>query len=148
MSGIPPEVESWIGQPRYEEESEFPVERGYIWTSCASVENGNPIFWDDEVAAALTDGPIAPPTMLQVWVRPHHWMPGRKQAPLALQLHFDVKEKLGLPEGIATDNEIRFGKVCKSNFFLALHMANITSPLKVWFTLRILPHFLSETKHK
>jgi len=108
-SEIPAEVRSWIDQPRYEEESEFGVERGYIWTSCASVENGNPLFWDDDVAAELTAGAIAPATMLQVWVRPHPWAPGRKEAPLALQLHFDVKEKLGLPEGIATDNEIRFG---------------------------------------
>jgi acyl dehydratase len=109
MSGIPAEVEAWIGQPRYEEESEFDVERGYIWTSCASVENGNPLFWDDAVAAELTGGAIAPPSMLQVWVRPHHWVPGRQHAPMALQLHFDVKQALELPEGIATDNEVRFG---------------------------------------
>ncbi len=47
MSDLPAEVQSWIGQPRYEEESEFDVERGYIYTSCASVEDGNPLFWDD-----------------------------------------------------------------------------------------------------
>ena len=35
---------------QYEEAGEFPVERGYIWTTCASVENGNPLFWDDDVA--------------------------------------------------------------------------------------------------
>ena len=50
-----------IGKEQYHEVGEFPVERGYVWTSCASVENGNPLFWDDEVADALTDGPIAPP---------------------------------------------------------------------------------------
>src|ERR687889_303894 len=44
----------WIDQVRYEEQGEFTVERGYIWTSCASVENGNPLFWDDDVAQAVT----------------------------------------------------------------------------------------------
>jgi hypothetical protein len=109
VSEIPAEVQSWIGKARYEEESEFDVERGYIFTNCASVENSNPLFWDDEVAAELTDGPIAPPQMLQVWARPHHWVPGRTEAPLALQVHFDLKDKLDLPEGVATDNEVTFG---------------------------------------
>jgi hypothetical protein len=109
MSDLPEEVRSWIGQPRYEEESEFDVERGYVYTSCASAQNGNPLFWDDEVAAEVAGGPIAPPTMLQVWVRPHHWAPGPRPAPQALQLHHDLKQKLDLPEGVATDNELIFG---------------------------------------
>ncbi len=36
-----------VGQEQYHEVGEFPVEQGYVWTSCASVENGNPLFWDD-----------------------------------------------------------------------------------------------------
>jgi acyl dehydratase len=107
-SALPDEVTSWIGQVRYEQEGEFPVERGYIWTSCASVENGNPLFWDDEVAEAVTGGPIAPPTMLSVWFRPHHWAPGRTEQALPLQVHFDLKDRLGLPEAVMTDNTIVF----------------------------------------
>jgi len=106
---LPEEVKSWIGQVRYEEETEFPVERGYIYTTCSSVQNGNPLFWDDGVAAELTDGPIAPPTMLSVWFRPHHWAPGRTEQAQPLQVHFDLKDKLGLPEAVMTDNEISFG---------------------------------------
>ena len=45
------EIEKSIGEVQYEETGEFPVERGYIWTTCASVENGNPLFWDDDAAA-------------------------------------------------------------------------------------------------
>ena len=71
------DIDGLIGVEQYEEEGEFPVERGYVWTTCSSVENGNPIFWDDEVAEAVTGGPIAPPTMVSVWFRPHHWAPGR-----------------------------------------------------------------------
>jgi acyl dehydratase len=105
---LPAEIQSWIGQPRYEEETEFPVERGYIYTTCSSVENGNPLFWDDEVAQAITNGPIAPPAMLSVWFRPHHWAPGRTKQLQPLQVHFDLKEQLDLPEAVMTDNEIIF----------------------------------------
>jgi uncharacterized protein len=104
----PDDVMAMIGQIQYEETGEFPVERGYIWSSCASVENGNPLFWDDDVAAALTGGPIAPPTMLSAWFRPHHWAPGRAGAHLPLKVHFDLKERFGLPEAVMTDNTIVF----------------------------------------
>lgn len=97
-----------IGVEQYHEEGEFPVERGYIWTTCSSVENGNPLYWDDEAAAALTEGPIAPPTMLSVWFRPHHWAPGRTEAALPLRVHFDLKALFDLPEAIMTDNTIVF----------------------------------------
>jgi len=110
MSELPAEVQAWVGQARYEEESEFDAERGYTYTSCASVENGNPLFWDDEVAAELTGGPVAPPTLLSAFFRPHHWTPGRAEPPLALQVHFDLKKKLDLPEGVATDNEMVYGE--------------------------------------
>ena len=105
---LPADVEAMIGELRYEEEGDFPVERGYFWTSAASVENANPLFWDDEVAHTLTGGPIAPPSMVSVWFRPHHWAPGRTVQPLPLQVHFDLKELFGLPEAVMTDNTIEF----------------------------------------
>jgi len=103
------EIEALVGVPQYEETADFPVERGYVWTTCSSVENGNPLFWDGAVADAITGGPIAPPTMLSVWFRPHHWAPGRDEPQLPLQVHFDLKERLGLPEAVMTDNTIVFG---------------------------------------
>lgn len=105
---VPDEVEGWIGQTRYAETADFPVERGYIWTSCASVENGNPLYWDDAVAAELTGGPVAPPSTLSLWFRPHHWQPGQTTQRLPLQVHFDLKERLGLPEAIMSDSEVVF----------------------------------------
>jgi len=102
------DVEQWIGQTRYPETADFPVERGYIWTSCASVENGNPLFWDDAVAESLTGGPIAPPSTLSLWFRPHHWQPGEVTARLPLQVHFDLKDALGLPEAVMSDSEVTF----------------------------------------
>jgi acyl dehydratase len=105
---LPAAIAESIGQIQYETVGEFPVERGYVWTSCSSVENGNPLFWDDEVAAELTDGPIAPPTMLSVWFRPHNWAPGRTEQALPLLVHFDLKAAFGLPEAVMTDNTIVF----------------------------------------
>ena len=105
---LPSEVCYWIDQVRYEEDTEFPVEMGYVYTSCASVENGNPLYWDDAVAETVTNGPIAPPTMLSAWFRPHHWSPGRDVQPMPLQVHFDLKAIFDLPEAVMSDNTIVF----------------------------------------
>ncbi len=108
MSELPADVKSWIGQKRYEILGEFDVERGYVFTTCASVENGNPLFWDEKAAHDVTDGWIAPPTMISVWFRPHYWAPEREEQAQPLQVHFDLKEKLELPEAVMTDNTIVF----------------------------------------
>jgi hypothetical protein len=108
VSDLPPAVEKLIDQVQYEEAGEFPVERGYVYTTCSSVENGNPLFWDDAVAEEITNGPIAPPTMISVWFRPHQWSPGRTEPAVPLQSHFDLKEIFELPEAVMTDNTIVF----------------------------------------
>ena len=108
MSDLPAEVESWIGQRKYEEFGEFDVERGYVFSSCSSVQNANPIYWDEKAASEITDGFIAPPSMISVWFRPHYWSPGRTEEAVPLQLHFDLKATLGLPEAVMSDNTITF----------------------------------------
>jgi len=105
---LPADLAATIGAVQYEQTAEFPVERGYVWTSASSVENANPLFWDDTVAAEITDGPIAMPTMLSLWFRPHHWAPGRAEPALPLQVHFDLKARFGLPEAVMTENTIVF----------------------------------------
>jgi acyl dehydratase len=106
---LPAEVQGWIGEERYVEKTEFPIEMGYVYTACSSVEMGNPLYWDEKVAQELTGGPIAPPSMISVWFRPHHWAPGRSKQLQPLQVHFDLKETLDLPEAVMTDNTITFG---------------------------------------
>ena len=104
----PADVGAWIGHERHHQTANFPVERGYLWTSLASVENGNPLFWDDKVAAELTDGPIAPPTTLSLWFRPHHWEPDRTGPRNPLPTHFELKDRLELPEAVMTDSVVVF----------------------------------------
>ena len=105
---LPEEVRSWIGQPRYSERTEFPIEMGYVWTTLSATQNGNPLYWDEQLAEQLTNGPITPPTMVSVWFRPHDWSPGRTRPALPLQLHFDLKDRLDLPEAVMSENSIVF----------------------------------------
>ena len=103
MSGLPPSVLSWIGVPRYDTQSVIPVEQGYVWTFCAAVHDGNALYWNPEAAAEITDGPTAPPAMLSVWMRGHDWSPDADGPTLPLQIHFDLKQELALPEAIIAD---------------------------------------------
>lgn len=107
---LPDKVTALLDCELYRECSEIEVEQGYIFNTCAAAQNGNPLMWDPEVAAELTGGPIAPPTMLSVWFRPHHWHPGSEREQMPLQAHFDLKRMLDLPEAIISDNEMVFGE--------------------------------------
>ena len=59
MSALPEDVGEMIGRVQYAEDGDVPVEQGYIWTSCASVENGNPLYWDPGTAAVVTTASAA-----------------------------------------------------------------------------------------
>ena len=106
---IPAIVQALIGVVQYPEESSFAIEMGYVYNTCAAVQNGNPLFWDEGVAQEITQGWITPPTMMSVWFRPHYWAPGASGEQKALRTHFDLKELLGLPEAIISGNEAVFG---------------------------------------
>lgn len=86
------------------------AERGSVLHWCEATENANPLYWDHEVAEALTGGWIAPPSMLSVWMRPLLFDPRRAETIRPLELHFRLKDQLDLPEGIVTGNEITFGE--------------------------------------
>lgn len=105
---LPDDVAKLIGEPMYPITANFDVERAYTYNTCAATQNGNPIYWDDQVADAVTDGPIAPPTTLSLWMRPHYWEPGAVGEQVALKVHFDLKERFGLPEAVMTDNTLVF----------------------------------------
>jgi acyl dehydratase len=107
---LPADVQAMIDKPLYVEQTEFPIEMGYVYNTCAAVQNGNPLFWDAAVAADITGGRIAPPTMLSVWFRPHYWAPGATGERTPLMTHFDLKRLLDLPEAVVASNETVFGE--------------------------------------
>ena len=86
------------------------VDRGYVLHWCEATENANPLYWDVDVAKAVAGEWIAPPSMLSVWMRPLMFDPRRAEPIRPLELHFQLKDELGLPEGIVTGNEITFGE--------------------------------------
>ncbi len=100
QADLPDAVASLIGRRRQVNETLFAAERGQGIASCASVQNGNPLFWDDEIADELTDGPILPPTTLSMWSRPHAWDPDLGSGPTPLPTHFDLKQLFGLPDAL------------------------------------------------
>ncbi|MBV6424027.1 MAG: hypothetical protein NAOJABEB_01837 [Steroidobacteraceae bacterium] len=128
---LPPAVQALIGVPQYEERSEFPIEIGYVYNTCAATANGNALFWDEAVARELTGGRIAPPTMLSVWMRPHYWAPGAPGERKALMAHFDLKELCGLPEAVVVSNEASFGEpVRMGDVLTATQIVRSVGPLK------------------
>jgi acyl dehydratase len=108
MSTAEADVQSWVGRTLDAGPGDVEVERGHIVHWLEATENANPLFWDDDVANDLTGGPIAPPTMLSVWMRPLAWKPGDAGAIRPLELHFQLKDAFDLPEGIVVGNEIEF----------------------------------------
>jgi len=103
---LPADVVALIDAPQYPITADFDVERAYTYNTCAATSNGNPIYWDDAVAEEICGGPIAPPTTLSLWMRPHYWQPGAEGEQVALQVHFDLKARFGLPEAVMTDNTL------------------------------------------
>jgi acyl dehydratase len=105
---LPDDVTALIGRPMYPATATFDVERAYTYDTCAATQNGNPLFWDDSVADEIAGGPLAPPTTLSLWMRPHYWEPGAAGEQVALRVHFDLKALFELPEAVMTDNTLTF----------------------------------------
>lgn len=102
-------VDEWEGRTLDAGPADITVERGYVLHWLESVENANPLHWDEAVADELTDGWIAPPTMLSVWMRPLTYTPDDGDERVRpLEIHFRLKDAFGLPEGIVKSNEMVF----------------------------------------
>ncbi len=105
-SDLPDDITALIGEPQYPVTANFPVEVGYSFNTLAATENGNPLYWDEAIAAELTGGMTVPLSTLSLWMRPHRWEPGAEEELVALKVHFDLKDRLGLPEAIMSDNTL------------------------------------------
>ena len=106
---LPVDVAEMIGHPMYPQTADFPADMSYGWNTLAATENGNPLYWEPAVAEMLTGGTILPLSTLSLWMRPHRWAPGATTEQVALRVHFDLKDRLGLPEAIIGDNAVVFG---------------------------------------
>lgn len=106
MTTTAPETGFPVDAELFPADGPVPIEQSQVHAMCAAVENANPVFWDDAVAAAITGGPVAPPTMLSAWCRPDHWTPGASEPHVALQMHFELKERFDLPESVVAANTL------------------------------------------
>ena len=103
VSGLPDIVTAWIGNAVVVVERTVTVEKESWLSFCAAVEDGNPLYWDEDAARPYTDGTIAPPAMLPSWGSEQEWYPGKQSGGIRpMELHFMLKDALGYPNGIAT----------------------------------------------
>ena len=108
MNDLPKKVKSWIGKTVIKENNAVKVQRGLWQNFCAAVEDGNPLYWDDEKSKVYTDELIAPPAMVPSWVVHNEWHPNKEKKNRPMELHFLLKEELELPLGIVTNIEMKF----------------------------------------
>ena len=106
MTALPTSISESLGQPQYPRTASFPAELSYSFNTLSATENGNPLYWDAAVADEITRGPTLPPSTLSLWMRPHRWEPGASEEQFALQIHFDLKATLDLPEAIMSENAL------------------------------------------
>lgn len=115
MIDYPKTIEAWEGF-EIEAPSDLTVERGAIIHWLEAVRDGNPIYWNDEIAAKITGGIIAPPPMALTFAMSYRWTPWNPEAvwdvhgvepagtpaPLRMpmEVHFACKDFSGLKEGI------------------------------------------------
>ena len=102
------DIDGLIGVEQYEEEGEFPVEQGYVWTTLLLGRERQPPVLGRRGGRRGDRRPDRPA---------HHGLgvvpapplgPGPDHQGLPLQVHFDLKEGLGLPEAVMSDNTIVF----------------------------------------
>ena len=121
VEALPGDVAELIGRRMYPATADFPAEMAYGWNTLAATENGNPLYWDTAVAEMLTGGDILPLSTLSLWMRPHRWTPGAAAEQVALKVHFELKDRLDLPEAVMSDNTIVFWEPVRPGDVISHH---------------------------
>ncbi len=104
---LPESVKRWLGKPVVTIGPFITAEQGLWINYCVAVEDANPLYWQG--LEGVSDQPLAPPTLLPSWVVDHDWQPNPDHKPLrTLELHFMLKDALGLPFGVVTEVELAF----------------------------------------
>jgi hypothetical protein len=74
------ELEPFLNKPGARQFTAIEIEKQFVWDYCTAVEDGNPVYWDEEVAKKSRFGRlIAPPNTLMTLNRPAHWLPKEQQ---------------------------------------------------------------------
>jgi acyl dehydratase len=123
MVNFPTKLEDWEGFA-LEVQSDIVVEQFAIDGWMEAMRDGNPLYWNEEVAKEITGGIIAPGPMTLTFSMSYRWSPKQPEAvwdvhgveppgtpsPLRLpmEVHFALKEFTGLKEGIVGGIESEF----------------------------------------
>lgn len=75
------EARDWIGRSFGPRSCEDEVNHAEIKYFCSLVEDGNPNYWDEEIARQNWGGILSPPGMLFIWSMPLRWRPGGAARP-------------------------------------------------------------------
>lgn len=100
------EIRALVGKVALVMDPAVTAEPALIRTFAAAVEDGNPLFWDDEAASQIAGEAIAPPAMISTWMRPDRWRPGGEAPERAMELHYWLKDRLGLERAVVGDSEM------------------------------------------
>jgi acyl dehydratase len=75
------EGRAYIGRPTEPRFADDAVNTALSRRFAASVQDGNPLFWDDDFAQGAVGSPVAPPATLVAWVTPLDWRPDGSGGP-------------------------------------------------------------------
>ncbi|WP_019528286.1 hotdog fold domain-containing protein [Dasania marina] len=104
---LPEPVNSWLGKAVVSIGPFMTVEQGLWLNYCVAVEDAHPLYWQG--MKGVSEQPLAPPAFLPSWVVDHDWRPNPDEKPMrTLELHFMLKDALGLPFGVVTEVELEF----------------------------------------
>ena len=101
------ELKEMIGQDQPEMIATDEVCKHMIRHWCEAMEDGNPLYTDEEYARTSKYGSIvAPPTMIQSWVIPPLWP--RREMPAVYKAIFETCAKDGFDQVVDTECEMEF----------------------------------------
>lgn len=75
------EALTWVGRTSEPRHAEFPVDLATGRKFAASIQDGNPLWWDEDVARDVAGGAVVPPATLVSWGVGYHWRPEGSAAP-------------------------------------------------------------------
>lgn len=123
MIEYPTRLEDWEGF-QIERVSDVKVEQSLIDAWLEAMRDGNPLYWNEEVANEIAGGIIAPTPATLTFVSSYRWTPRRAdevwdvhgvepagtRVPLRMPMepHFALKEFTGLKEGIVGGIDAEF----------------------------------------